>query len=65
MDTITIFSAKISKDLIQKKFELVDINPNNEMSIKTVFYFRDTEDLRVYLKNEYGIKINSEGVKNG
>lgn len=58
MKTIIIFNGKIAKDLILKKYELLDINENNKMPMKTVFHFADTEDLRSYLKNEYSIKIN-------
>lgn len=58
MDSITIFSARVARDLIQKDFKLIDIKPDREKKIKTIFYFSDTEDLRIYLLKEHKIEIS-------
>lgn len=57
MDAIVIFSARVARDLIQKKFELLDIRPDKSMPIKTVFYFQNTKETREYLKQKHNIEI--------
>ena len=58
MNSITIFSARIARELIQsKKFELLDISPDKKVKIKTVFYFENTPELRKYLKEKHNIEI--------
>ena len=57
MNSIVIFSARIAKDLIRHDFKIIDINPDNDCKIKTIFYFEDTEKLREYLKDEHNIVI--------
>ena len=58
MNSITIFSARVARDLIQsKKFELLDISADKKVKIKTVFYFDDTPELREYLKEKHSIEI--------
>ena len=60
MKIITIFSARIARDLIHRQYKILDIKPHKDMGIKTVFYFEDTENLRCYLETEYNIDINSK-----
>lgn len=58
MNSITIFSARVARDLIQsKRFELMDISADKNIKIKTVFYFADTVELRKYLEENHNIKI--------
>lgn len=57
MDAIVIFSARVARDLIQKRFELLDIRPDKSIPIKTVFYFQNTKEVREYLKQHHGIEI--------
>ena len=57
MNSIVIFSARVAKDLIKHDFKIIDINPDNDCKIKTVFYFEDTEKLREYLKLIHDINV--------
>ena len=62
MKTIIIFSGRIARDLIQKEYKIIDIKPDKFNRIKTIFFFQDTEDLRLYLENEHNVIItNKEG----
>lgn len=56
-NNIIIFSAKVARDLIQKDFKLNDIQPDNKYKIKTIFYFKNTKQLRNYLKKNHNICI--------
>lgn len=56
-DNIIIFSARVARDLIQKDFKLHDIQPDNKYKIKTIFYFKNTKQLRNYLKENHNICI--------
>lgn len=57
MNDVAIFSAGVARDLIQKKFNLLDIRPNKKQNIKIVFYFENTKDLKEYLKENHSIFI--------
>lgn len=57
MNDIIIFSARVARDLVQKKFELNDIKADKYNKIKSVFYFKNTQKLREYLKLEHNIEI--------
>lgn len=46
---VTIFSAKIARDLIKHGFVVRDIGANNLYPEKTAFGFEDTPELRRYL----------------
>lgn len=54
---IIIFSGKVARDLIQKDFKIVDIQPDRKIPVKSVFYFENTEDVKKYLLNEHDIKV--------
>lgn len=54
---IVIFSARVARDLIQKRFNLIDIKPDRKCKIKTIFYFENTKELRNYLSVNHNIKI--------
>ena len=56
-NNIIIFSAKVARDLIQKDLKLNDIQPDNKYKIKTIFYFKNTKQLRNYLKKNHNICI--------
>jgi hypothetical protein len=58
MNAIVIFSAKVAKDLIKKKYKLLDISSAKENKLKTIFYFANNEDLRKYLEMKHNIKID-------
>lgn len=57
MENIIIFSQRIARDLIQKDFKIVDIQPNMKNKERTVFYFANTKELREYLKENHNIEI--------
>lgn len=57
MENIIIFSQRIARDLIQKDFNIVDIQPNAKNKDRTVFYFANTKELREYLKENHNIEI--------
>lgn len=57
MNDVIIFSGKIARDLIRNKFQLVDIQPDRNCKLKTVFYFKNTNNLRQYLKKQHNISI--------
>lgn len=59
---ITIFSAKIARDLIKRGFVIRDIGANNLHPEKTAFGFEDTPELRRYLLKKWGIKIPKQNV---
>lgn len=54
---IIIFSGKVARDLIQKEYKIVDIQPDRKLPVKSVFYFENTEDIKKYLLNEHDIKV--------
>lgn len=57
MNSIVIFSAKVARDLIKHNFQLIDIKPDKNCKIKTIFYFEYTEKLRQYLKLIHDINV--------
>lgn len=54
---ITIFSYKITKDLLKNGFEIKDIGANTQNPMRTVFAFEDTPEIREFLLKRYGIKL--------
>ncbi len=54
---IVIFSGRVARDLIQKDYKIVDIQPDRKVPLKSVFFFENTEDIRKYLFKEHDIKF--------
>lgn len=57
MNNIIIFSPRIARDLIQKGFRVVDIKPDKNIRIKTIFFFENIKELKEYLSEKHDIKI--------
>lgn len=57
LNNIVIFSPQIARDLIQKGFRVVDIKPDKNIRIKTIFFFENTEEIKKYLLENHDIKI--------
>lgn len=57
VDTIIIFSARVARDLFRKKYELMDFKQDKFNPIKTVFFFKRTEELIRYLEVYHNIII--------
>lgn len=57
MNNIIIFSPRIARNLIQKGFRVVDIKPDKNIRIKTIFFFENTKELKEYLSEKHDIKI--------
>lgn len=57
LNNIVIFSPQIARDLIQKGFKVVDIKPDKNIRIKTIFFFENTEEIKKYLLEKHDIKI--------
>lgn len=56
---ICIYNPRIAKDLIQqRRFELKDIEPNKQDFKRTIFIFRNTQELKQYLDKVHKININ-------
>ncbi len=51
--TLTIFSAKIAKDLIHNGFMIVNLKPNSRNTDRTVFYFALNDELKEFLKKRH------------
>jgi len=45
-----IFSSALAKKLIRQDFIVKDIQPNEAIPDRTVFYFEDTKELKEQLK---------------
>ena len=52
-----IISYSLAKDLIRNGFRVIDIEPNNKDSKRTIFIFENTEALTTYLQHKRGNNI--------
>lgn len=50
-DNISIFKPKLVRDLLKQGFIITDIKPCKENKDKTIFIFKNTEELQNYLGN--------------
>lgn len=54
---IPIFSFETAKDLLEQGFYVVNICQNTRFTDKIVFYFKRSDEITRYLKEEHGIII--------
>ena len=48
-ENISIFKPKIARDLLKQGFTIVDIKPCKENTDRSIFIFKNTEELQNYL----------------
>ena len=56
-NNIIIFNPAIARDLIQRDFKVVDIQPHKRHTRETVFYFEYSEGIKKYLGENHEIYI--------
>ena len=54
---VVIFSYAIAKKLIQNGFKILDIERNDSDNTKIVFFFKNSERIKKFLKKNYNIEI--------
>ena len=54
---ITIFSIKVTKDLLKQGFRLTDIAPRKEIPNCSIYFFENTAEIKKYLKTVHNIII--------
>ncbi len=57
MKKIFIYSKRIARDLIKKRYNIIDIAENQKNKNWTVFVFEDTKSIRQYLKTTWNLEI--------
>lgn len=55
---IKIYSTGITKSLLKNGFNIINIEPNPRDNKRTIFEFKDTLEIRDYLKREHNVLIN-------